>query len=205
MMYCAKPFHGNTAATIIRESALASHKDFSYFHRHGLYIRTLLLHVMRYDDAGCSSMFQLTHCVSSINSDAMPSSKCGTVPSLTSLQLGDSWKVNYLKLEGTTIFRLKHQHIWGLCNGSHISTGSFQLELLFNAILVSKVSFLWHKQNSLFITSNGRATRHGETSQEEVSCSALPATAQKTGDKQTTPYQIIRNRRHNIVNLATRH
>ena len=42
---------------------------------------------MQYDDVGCSSMFQLTHSASSINSDASDrSSKSGTVRPLTSLQ-----------------------------------------------------------------------------------------------------------------------
>ena len=79
---------------------------------------------MQYDDVGCSSMFQLTHSASSINSDASDrSSKSGTVRPLTSLQpLNPSTcPSSKVKLEKKPN-NLPKRH-GCICNGSHLPTG----------------------------------------------------------------------------------
>ena len=160
---------------------------------------------MQYDDVGCSSMFQLTHCVSSINSDAASerSSKSGTLHSLASPQ--PVFNSSTLVLVQTWSLQKQTNNFWnngGICNGSHLPTGSFgfscfskclnvlaSLPFKFVSRWVSEwVILFWlaHLRGfhpCFFIcTSSGRATRHRGTSQEG-SYSSLRQTGQRTGEK----------------------
>ena len=141
---------------------------------------------MQYDDVGCSSMFQLTHSASSINSDASDrSSKSGTVRPLTSLQpLNPSTcPSSKVKLEKKPN-NLPKRH-GCICNGSHLPTGfSFvsvsNYFLHFSAQQCSLLFSFSCASNYFLPSSSGRATRPGGTSQEGR-CSSLPPTRQRTG------------------------
>ena len=123
---------------------------------------------MQYDDVGCSSMFQLTHSASSINSDASDrSSKSGTVRPLTSLQPLNPSTCSSSKVKKKKIILQKASKQW-----LHLQRKSPTNRFLF--------LFCFQLFSPLF--SSGRATRPGGTSQEGR-CSSLPPTRQRTGVK----------------------